>query len=119
MSVSNIETLMCYGIVFPGLSNNQKKLFMPIELTSYFKELDSSELEKIVIRNTEWIQITQGMMYLSVAEVDVRPTVVITASIPSHRPSGDTALCHLHGQVALINLIIISIIDFVTLHVVH
>ena len=63
MSVSNVETLMGYGIVFPGLINNQKKLFMPIELINHFKEVDSSELEKIVIRNTEWIQITQGMMY--------------------------------------------------------
>lgn len=63
MSVSNVETLMGCGIIFPGLINNQKKLFMPIELINHFKELDSSELEKIVIRNTEWIQITQGMMY--------------------------------------------------------
>lgn len=63
LNISNIETLMGYGIIFPGLHNNQKVLFMPIELISLFNELDNSELEKVVMRNTEWIYITQGLMY--------------------------------------------------------
>lgn len=63
LNTAKIQTLRVYGIIFTGLYNNQKVLFMPIELTNAFNELDTTVLKKTVARNTEWINITQGMMY--------------------------------------------------------
>lgn len=63
LNTAKIQTLRGYGIIFTGLYNNQKVLFMPIELINAFNELDITVLEKTITRNTEWINITQGMMY--------------------------------------------------------
>jgi len=63
ISVSKVESLMGYGIAFPGVHHNQKILFMPLELLDIFKEIDGKELETIVRRNTEWIKLTHGLLY--------------------------------------------------------
>lgn len=63
MSVSNAEAFMGFSIVFPGLYDDQKVLFMPNELIDIFSQIDRSELENIVQRNTEWIRLTHGMLY--------------------------------------------------------
>lgn len=60
---SKIKILMRYGIIFPGLVKGQKILYMPVELIKEFNLLDVSETEKVISRNTEWIQLTQGMLY--------------------------------------------------------
>lgn len=36
---------------------------MPPELISAFQEIDGHELEKAARRNTEWIRLTQGLLY--------------------------------------------------------
>lgn len=61
--VSKVESLMGYGIAFPGVHLNQKILFLPLELLDIFKEIDGKELETIVRRNTEWIKLTHGLLY--------------------------------------------------------
>lgn len=63
ISVSKVESLMGYGITFPGVHHNQKILFIPLELMNVFKEIDGTELETIMRRNTEWIKLTQGLLY--------------------------------------------------------
>ena len=63
ISVSNAEAFMESSIIFPGSYADQKILFMPIELMNIFSCIDSSELEKIVQRNTEWICLTHGLLY--------------------------------------------------------
>ena len=63
ISVSKVESLMEYGIVFPGIHLHQKILFMPWELLEFFKEIDGKELKTIVRRNTEWIKLTHGLLY--------------------------------------------------------
>ena len=63
ISISKVESLMEYGIAFPGIHHNQKILFMPLELLEIFKEIDGKELETIVRRNTEWIKLTHGLLY--------------------------------------------------------
>lgn len=63
ISVSKVESLMGYGIAFPGVHHNQKVLFMPLELLEIFKEIDGKELKTIVRRNTEWIKLTHGLLY--------------------------------------------------------
>ena len=63
ISASEAESLMGYSIIFPGVYNNQKVLFMPMELASIFLHVDGIELEKTVRRNTEWILLTHGLLY--------------------------------------------------------
>lgn len=63
MSVSKLEVLLGYSLVFPGIHDNRKVLYMPAELLNIFIQYDHSELEKIVRRNTEWILLTRGMLY--------------------------------------------------------
>ncbi|SNS88312.1 SEC-C motif-containing protein [Anaerovirgula multivorans] len=63
ISVSNAEAFMEFSIIFPGLYDDQKILFMPNELINIFSQIDSSELENIVQRNTEWIRLTRGLLY--------------------------------------------------------
>lgn len=63
ISVSKVEAFMESSIIFPGLYDDQKILFMPIELMNVFSHVDGSELEKIVQRNTEWIRLTHGLLY--------------------------------------------------------
>ena len=63
ISVSKVESLMEYGIAFPGVYHNQKILLMPMELLDIYKEIDGKELETIVRRNTEWIKLTHGLLY--------------------------------------------------------
>lgn len=54
---------MGFSIIFPGLYDEQKVLFMPNELINIFSQIDSSELENFVQRNTEWIRLTHRLLY--------------------------------------------------------
>jgi len=63
ISVTNAEAFMGFSIIFPGLYDDQKVLFMPDELINIFSQIDGSELENIVQRNTEWIRLTHGLLY--------------------------------------------------------
>lgn len=63
MSIEQLETFMDYSIIFPGVDNNEKVLFIPTELVKVFSEIDGVSLERIARRNTEWIQLTHGMLY--------------------------------------------------------
>ncbi len=63
ISVSNAEALMGFSIIFPGLYDYKKVLFMPTELINIFSQIDGIELENIVQRNTEWIRLTHGLLY--------------------------------------------------------
>ena len=60
---SQVESLLEYGIVFSGLCNSQRILYIPQELLDVFSQIDNARLAKIVRRNTEWIRLTQGMLY--------------------------------------------------------
>lgn len=51
------------SIFYTGIHKGQKALFMPVDLMKAFDEMDQNELKKSIQRNTEWIQLTQGMLY--------------------------------------------------------
>jgi len=61
--ISQVESLLEYSIIFPGLCNSQRILYIPQELLDIFSQIDNARLAKIVRRNTEWIRLTQGMLY--------------------------------------------------------
>lgn len=63
ISVTNAEAFMNYSMVFPGIYEDEKVLFIPSELINIFIQTDGSELESIIRRNTEWIRLTHGMLY--------------------------------------------------------
>jgi len=63
LSVSTIEVFMNYSILFPGIYEDTKVLFMPDELMHRFEQRDGGELKKIVQRNTEWIQLAHGLLH--------------------------------------------------------
>lgn len=63
ISASNAEAFMNYSMIFPGIYEDEKVLFIPTELINIFTQIDGSELEYIVRRNTEWIRLTHGLLY--------------------------------------------------------
>lgn len=63
ISVSNAEAFMKYSMVFTGIYEDVKVLYIPTELMGIFIQTDGSELERVVRRNTEWIRLTHGMLY--------------------------------------------------------
>ena len=63
ISISKVEALMGYGLIFPGYYNEQKILFMPSELVELFKNIDGYEFKKAVRRNTELINLTYGLLF--------------------------------------------------------
>jgi len=63
ISVPNAEAFMRYSMVFPGIYENKKVLYIPTELMGIFTQADDNELERVVRRNTEWIRLTHGMLY--------------------------------------------------------
>jgi hypothetical protein len=70
LSISTIEVFMNYSILFPGIYEDKRVLFMPDELVHRFEQRDGSELKKIVQRNTEWIQLAHGLLhYFGVMDV--------------------------------------------------
>lgn len=72
MDVDLIETFREYSIIFPGMNNGEKVLFMPTELIEEFSRIDGVAVGRIVQRNTEWIRLTLGMLhYYGVMETGV------------------------------------------------
>ncbi|MCY8098861.1 YecA family protein [Bacillus haynesii] len=54
---------MGWGIIFPIRLDGKQGLTVPIELVEQFSAVDDQELHKIIDRNTEWIRLTQGLLY--------------------------------------------------------
>lgn len=53
-----------WGLVFSGTVNGQRSLIIPNELIPVFRDLDQDiHLHKNIKRNTQWIRITQGLLY--------------------------------------------------------
>jgi hypothetical protein len=70
LSDSTIEVFMNYSILFPGIYEDKRVMFMPDELVHRFEQRNGSELKKIVQRNTEWIQLAHGLLhYFGVMDV--------------------------------------------------
>lgn len=63
ISSSQAEALRNHSVIFPGIHDGQRVLFMPEEMISIFSQIDGSELEDVVRRNTEWIRLTYGLLY--------------------------------------------------------
>jgi Uncharacterized protein conserved in bacteria len=63
ISAENAEAFIGFSIIFPGIYDDQKVLFMPNELINIFFQIDGSELVNIVQRNTEWIRLTHGLLH--------------------------------------------------------
>lgn len=63
LSPSQIEALMSYGLLFPGMYEGEKVLVMPDELIESFSQVDGSELKTAVRRNTEWIRLSHGLLH--------------------------------------------------------
>lgn len=63
VSIEHIKSLMGWGIIFPICLDGKQGLTVPIELVEQFSAVDDQELHKIIDRNTEWIRLTQGLLY--------------------------------------------------------
>ncbi|MHB1405410.1 MAG: YecA family protein [Desulfitobacteriaceae bacterium] len=51
------------GLIFSGLYQGQRILTMPEEVSVVFQAVDGPELRRMVERNTEWINISQGLLF--------------------------------------------------------
>lgn len=64
LQVSQIEFLRSSGIVHTGCSKGKKILALPEELIEPVLLLENStEVEAVVSKNTEWIKLTLGLLY--------------------------------------------------------
>lgn len=63
VSVKKVEALMAWGVIFPIHLEGGKGLTVPIEIIEQFHALEGQELQQIIDRNTEWIQLTHGLLY--------------------------------------------------------
>lgn len=54
---------MKIGLLFPGIRGDQRFFYMPKEIKQAFVELDGPTLRQRVRKNTEWIQLTKGLLY--------------------------------------------------------
>ncbi|NLA28012.1 MAG: zinc chelation protein SecC [Firmicutes bacterium] len=63
LEMEKAQMLLYRCLLFPGIYNNERMLYMPPELSDLFRCTDGVELEKIINRNTEWITLTHGMLY--------------------------------------------------------
>ncbi|MCW3490675.1 YecA family protein [Dethiobacter alkaliphilus] len=63
ISMKQASALMGYGLVFAGMKQGKKVLFLPSELVDLFVRADGDKLEKTVERNTQWLRLTSGMIY--------------------------------------------------------
>ncbi|MDN4525100.1 YecA family protein [Fictibacillus fluitans] len=61
--IDKLISLKKYGLVFPIMEDGERFIIMPAELMDRFQELDGTELKACIRRNTEWITLTQGMLY--------------------------------------------------------
>ncbi|MET1250177.1 hypothetical protein ABWW58_15465 [Sporolactobacillus sp. STCC-11] len=106
LSPSKIETLMKYSILFPGSYENKKVLFMPNELISIFEANDNDALRQVFRRNTEWIQVTHGLLHyfgvMDTMRIMDKLERLIGHSIGSHDYlSVMTFACDFYGQASL------------------
>lgn len=63
MPINKVEHLREWGIVFPGSRGGRKVMILPLELVHIFRETDDAVYQKTVKQNTEWIRLTQGLLY--------------------------------------------------------
>lgn len=61
--VRELEWFRNNGIIFPILCDNQKLLAIPHESLNAINRTDLKALEEKASRNTEWINLTYGMLY--------------------------------------------------------
>lgn len=80
LSVSQVEALRKDSIVFSGLHDDRKILFVPEELKNVFSQIDGRALEEIIQRNTEWIRLTYGLLYY----FGVMDTSIIKKMVSEH-----------------------------------
>lgn len=75
------------GLIFSGLYQGQRILTMPEEVSVVFQAVDGPELRRIVERNTEWINISHGLLfYYGVLSVDQLTGMIknLCGSKPDH-----------------------------------
>ncbi|MGI8387652.1 YecA family protein [Robertmurraya sp. P23] len=63
VSVKKVEALMTWGVIFPIHLEGGKGLAVPSEIIEQFYALECQEFQKIIDRNTEWIHLSQGLLY--------------------------------------------------------
>ncbi|MUV37780.1 Protein translocase subunit SecA [Lentibacillus sp. JNUCC-1] len=61
--ISQLRFLGTYGVMFTGEDEGDKLVVLPSELVALFHEIDHARVKDRVQRNTEWIHMTQGLLY--------------------------------------------------------
>ncbi|MDM5336382.1 SEC-C metal-binding domain-containing protein [Fictibacillus enclensis] len=61
--IDKLTSLKERGLAFPIEEDGERFIIMPAELMDRFQELDGTELQECIRRNTEWITLTQGILY--------------------------------------------------------
>jgi len=63
LSLLKAEFFRDHGVLFPGELAGKRVLVMPEEVVSVFQKMDGPELSKYIKRNTEWVRLTNGLLY--------------------------------------------------------
>lgn len=62
LSYSVINAFMEMALIFPGKVNGQKQYLVAAEFREVFQQLNHTEIEAVISRNSEWVQITYGLV---------------------------------------------------------
>jgi len=63
MTPKEIGTLSRYGLLFHGINEGKKVLFIPEDLANSLRAIEGEELSQILKRNSDWVLLTQGLLY--------------------------------------------------------
>ncbi|MCC5911939.1 MAG: SEC-C domain-containing protein [Clostridiaceae bacterium] len=78
LDIEKIEFFKSHGLIFPGLKQGVKGLFMPTEIMEAFVEFDDSTVQKSIQRNEEWIGLTKGaLFYYGITDVYTLEKIII------------------------------------------
>ncbi|RXT03948.1 YecA family protein [Ammoniphilus sp. CFH 90114] len=72
-----VEYFRKLGFIFTGTYDHDRVLFMPQEIAEAFRQMDEFSLQEQVARNTEFIELTHGLLfYYGVLSLDQLETLV-------------------------------------------
>jgi len=63
MDTREVAFLQELGLLFYGKREEEKILFVPKDLLLYLKKLDEKKTSSVISRNSQWIQMSRGLIY--------------------------------------------------------
>ncbi|MFD0677349.1 MULTISPECIES: SEC-C metal-binding domain-containing protein [unclassified Paenibacillus] len=63
LETNQLNYFKARGMIFSGTHNGKKTLVMPQEVLQCFSKMDTNSFRETVRRNTEWVKLSQGILF--------------------------------------------------------